>query len=117
MKLTFERENLEYSQKYLNEIETLKEGFDKRRKDQQKKHIDEMQAKNEQILELEKKQTQYRQEKEKNDGLLKQLKEIQEASNVMSTNVKVMKDDKMLVQDQVKKLKERIAQLEYELGK
>lgn len=108
VRLRYEKESLESNQEHIRQLEECKEGYESKRKQLQQKLADEVKVKSERIIELEKRQLNFEQEKAKNEALIKQLKEIQEREMVMKTNISVLKQEKVISQETSKKLKEQV---------
>lgn len=108
VRLRYEKESLESNQEHIRELEECKESYEGKRKQLQNKLADEVKIKNDRIIELEKRQVNFEQEKAKNEALIKQLKEIQEREMVMKTNISVLKQEKVISSETTKKLKEQI---------
>jgi hypothetical protein len=105
-----EQERLVYDkdQESQRKCEKLQQQLESIRRQEERKLQDELALKNERIKELERTEMRKNSEKELNESLGKQLKEVQEYAKSMKAERDLMSQDRQYLEDALKKAKDQL---------
>ena len=114
LKLQYEKELSEQQASFMKQLDDYKKASELKRKDDLKKHS-EIMEKQKALLKQGNLETELLKEKQKSESLTKEIQIIKENIDNQTAIINGAKTEKDLMNQQIKKQKERIVELEYKL--
>ena len=115
LRATQEKQLYETTTENFQKIDLLQQKWEGEKKLALQKLKEELALKSERIKDLEKNEKKYMSDREKADSFSRQLKEIQEKMKSLTADRDLLNNEKMYLEEKIKKYDERILDLEYQI--